>query len=99
MKYVPSFRSVDILVNAAGVTIPAKIENAQLEDLWAIMDINYFGVVHMVQATLPVMKTPDLAHIVKIGSIAGHRGEYTLTGYCASKFAPLDSAKRSGGNC
>jgi NADP-dependent 3-hydroxy acid dehydrogenase YdfG len=82
-----AFGSVDILVNAAGVTIPATVETARLEDLRAMMDTNYFGVVHMVQATLPHMKAQESGHIVNIGSVAGRRGEYTLAGYCASKFA------------
>jgi NADP-dependent 3-hydroxy acid dehydrogenase YdfG len=78
---------IDILVNAAGVTIPAKVEDARLEDLRQMMDINYFGVVHMVRATLPDMKTREFGHVVNIGSVAGRRGEFTLAGYCASKFA------------
>jgi NADP-dependent 3-hydroxy acid dehydrogenase YdfG len=81
------FGPVDILINAAGVTIPAKVEDARLEDLREMMNINYFGVVHMVQAVLPHMKAQNFGHIVNIGSIAGRRGEYTLAGYCASKFA------------
>jgi len=78
---------IDILVNAAGVTIPAKVEDARPEDLRQMMDINYFGVVHMVRATLPDMKAGEFGHVVNIGSVAGRRGEYTLAGYCASKFA------------
>lgn len=81
------FGSVDILINAAGVTLPAKVEDARLEDLREMMNINYFGVVHMVQAVLPHMKAENFGHIINIGSIAGRRGEYTLAGYCASKFA------------
>jgi NADP-dependent 3-hydroxy acid dehydrogenase YdfG len=81
------YGSVDILINAAGVTTPAKVEDARLEDLREMMNINYFGVVHMVQAVLPHMRDHNFGHIVNIGSIAGRRGEYTLAGYCASKFA------------
>jgi NAD(P)-dependent dehydrogenase (short-subunit alcohol dehydrogenase family) len=81
------FGSIDILVNSAGVAVPDPLEEARLEDLRRMMEVNYFGTVHMIRAVLPVMRSARRGNIVNVGSTAGRRGEQTLTGYCASKFA------------
>jgi len=86
-EVVTSLGCVDILVNAAGIATPAPAADASLEDLREMMNVNYFGVVHMIQAALPYMRAQGAGHIVNIGSIAGQRAEATLAGYCASKFA------------
>ena len=81
------FGAIDILVNSAGVAIPDRVLEARLEDLYKMMEVNYFGTVHMIRAVLPVMQSAQRGNIVNIGSTAGRHGEQTLTGYCASKFA------------
>lgn len=78
---------IDILVNAAGIAIPEFAAKAHLQDLRRMMDVNYFGTVHAVRAVLPGMLRAGVGGIVNIGSIAGRRGDATLSGYCASKFA------------
>ncbi len=84
---VGEFGSIDILVNSAGVAIPDPVPEARLEDLRQMMEVNYFGSVHMIRAVLPIMQSAQRGNIVNIGSTAGRHGEPTLTGYCASKFA------------
>jgi short-subunit dehydrogenase len=86
-EVVASLGCIDILVNAAGIATPAPVAVASLADLREMMDVNYFGVVHMIQAVLPEMREQGSGHIVNIGSIGGQRAEATLAGYCASKFA------------
>jgi NADP-dependent 3-hydroxy acid dehydrogenase YdfG len=81
------FGSIDILVNSAGVAIPDLVLEARLEDLRQMMEVNYFGTVHMIRAVLPIMQSARRGNIVNIGSTAGRHGEQTLAGYCASKFA------------
>jgi uncharacterized protein len=81
------FGSIDILVNSAGIAIPDLVLEARLEDLHKMMEVNYFGTVHMIRAVLPIMHSAQRGNIVNIGSTAGRHGEQTLTGYCASKFA------------
>jgi uncharacterized protein len=81
------FGGVDILVNSAGVALPDHVLDARLEDLRQMMDVNYFGAVHAIRAALPIMLHAGRGNIVNIGSTAGRRGDETLAGYCASKFA------------
>jgi uncharacterized protein len=81
------FDAIDILVNSAGVALPDQVLDARLEDLRQMMDVNYFGAVHAIRAVLPTMLREGRGNIVNIGSTAGRRGDETLAGYCASKFA------------
>jgi uncharacterized protein len=81
------FGGIDILVNSAGIAIPDLVLDARIEDLRTMMDVNYFGAVHAIRAVLPIMFREGRGNIVNIGSTAGIRGDETLAGYCASKFA------------
>ncbi len=81
------FGTVDILVNNAGVLVPALFAEARLEDLRRMMEVNFFGTVHLTRAVLPIMRQADRGNIVNVASIAGRRGGMTLSGYSASKFA------------
>ena len=78
------------------MTNPAKVEKCAAGRSKGNDDIDYFGGVHIVQATLPLM---DFAHIVNIGSVAGRCGEYTLAGYTASKFALAGFTEALRWNC
>jgi NAD(P)-dependent dehydrogenase (short-subunit alcohol dehydrogenase family) len=78
---------IDILVNSAGVLLPAKFEEMDPADLKKMLDVNLFGTVHTMQAVLPLMRKKGRGHIVNIASLAGRRGMSPLGGYCATKFA------------
>jgi len=78
---------IDILVNNAGFGIFDPIERADVEDLHAMMETNYFGTVHCIQAVLPHMLTRKSGSIVNVASIAGIMGYARMGGYCATKFA------------
>jgi len=82
-----SFGGVDILVNCAGLLIPAKVEELHPEDLERMMAVNLYGAVHAIQAVLPEMKERRSGRIINIASLAGRRGLSPLGGYSASKFA------------
>jgi short-subunit dehydrogenase len=79
--------AIDIVVNSAGIAIPQRALDARTEDLRKMMEVNYFGTVNVIQAVLPSMMDGAHGNIVNIGSTAGRRGDETLAGYCASKFA------------
>jgi 3-oxoacyl-[acyl-carrier protein] reductase len=68
---VACFGKLDVLVNNAGTAIPKKFEEATLEELDRVIDINIRGVFVTTQAALKHMN--DGGRIVMIGSCVGER--------------------------
>ena len=77
----------DLLINSAGVTRPGYFQDLDLEIFRDMMEINYFGAVHLVKAVLPGMLARQSGTIVNISSRAGHLGMFGYTAYSGSKFA------------
>src|SRR5690554_6897240 len=82
------FRSIDILINNAGNAHGlATFDQADLEDLEAMIDINVKGLIYVTKAVLPLMPQQSESHIINISSVAGKEVYLNGTTYCASKFA------------
>ncbi len=87
-KAVQRFGRIDVVVNNAGVLLPAPVAALDPADLQRMLDVNLFGALHVMQAAVQQMQKQDSGgHIVNIASLAGRRGFSPLGGYCASKFA------------
>jgi len=86
-KAVKRFGAVDIVVNNAGVLIPARVAELRTADLQRMLDVNLIGALHVMQEAVKVMRRQGQGHIVNVGSLAGRRGFSPLGGYCATKFA------------
>ena len=52
-----------------------------------MMDINFMGIYHCVQAALPIMRQHHRGHFVLLSSVAGKLGVPRLSAYCATKWA------------
>jgi len=85
--FVGDIGAPDILVNCAGVAHPGHFEELDLEIFRWMMDVNYFGTVHVTKAVVPGMIARGSGHIANISSIAGFLGVYGYSAYGASKFA------------
>jgi 3-oxoacyl-[acyl-carrier protein] reductase len=70
-KTVAALGGIDVLVNNAGTAIPKKFEDATLEELDRVIDINIRGVMVATQAALKHMKNGG--RIIMIGSCVGER--------------------------
>ena len=68
---VATFGRLDILVNNAGTAIPKPFEDATLEEMNRVIDINIRGVYVATQAALKHMKSGG--RIISIGSAVGER--------------------------
>jgi len=77
---------IDVVVNNAGVLIPSPVTTLRGEDLEAMLRVNLFGALFVMQEAVARMATRG-GSIVNVASLAGLRGVTPLGGYCASKFA------------
>jgi NAD(P)-dependent dehydrogenase (short-subunit alcohol dehydrogenase family) len=78
---------VDILVNNAGVALGGTFEQVAEADFEWLFAINFWGVVRMTRAFLPLLHKSEEARIVNISSVFGLIAPPGQTAYCASKFA------------
>jgi NAD(P)-dependent dehydrogenase (short-subunit alcohol dehydrogenase family) len=82
------FGGLDVVVNNAGYAISAAIEQTSLEDFRAQVETNFFGVLNVTQAALPVFRKQRSGHFIQFSSIGGRvGGSPGLGAYQASKFA------------
>ena len=78
---------LDTLINNAGYELGGAIEEATLEEVKAQFETNFFGVVRMVKAVLPIMRGQGNGQIITISSLSGLAPVPFLGVYSASKFA------------
>jgi len=85
-EYGSEIGAPDIIINSAGISHPGYFEKIPYEVFQRVMDIDFFGVVGMCKAFVPLMKERG-GHIVNISSIAGFLGVFGYSAYCPAKFA------------
>jgi NAD(P)-dependent dehydrogenase (short-subunit alcohol dehydrogenase family) len=78
---------VDILVNNAGVALAGTFEQVPEADFDWLFGVNFWGVVQMTRAFLPLLHNSEEARIVNLSSVFGMIAPPGNTAYCASKFA------------
>ena len=78
---------VDVLVNNAGYGHEGVLEESPLDDMRKQFDVNVFGAVAMMKATLPYMRRRRRGHILNITSMGGFITLPGIAYYCGSKFA------------
>jgi 3-dehydrosphinganine reductase len=90
-------RDADVLINAAGLSIPGKLEDLTVEEINHQIQVNLMGSIYITKALLPFMKqrkqkkgeaaaVPSKS-ILFVSSQAGQIGLYGFSAYSASKFA------------
>jgi NAD(P)-dependent dehydrogenase (short-subunit alcohol dehydrogenase family) len=78
---------IDVVVNNAGYGLIGAIEETSIEELQHVLDVNFFGAVHVTQAVLPYLRQQRSGHIVNITSIAGFTAPPGYGFYAAAKYA------------
>ncbi|WP_284746983.1 oxidoreductase [Amycolatopsis sp. RTGN1] len=85
---VREFGRLDVVANNAGYANSAPIEDMTEDDFRAQVEANFFGVVNVTRAALPVFREQGSGHFLQFSSVGGRvGGSPGLGAYQAAKFA------------
>src|ERR687896_694397 len=82
-------KRIDVLVNNAGYGLFGSLEETSIEEIKALFETNFFGVIRVTQQVLPIMRKQHSGGgtIVNVSSVGGRIGVPILSAYQSTKFA------------
>ncbi len=70
-KILNDFKSIDVIINNAGVGYRSFVELSEDSKIDAIVDVNWLGIVKVCRAFIPHFRTQNKGQFINITSIAG----------------------------
>jgi 3-oxoacyl-[acyl-carrier protein] reductase len=77
--------SVDVLINAAGVSIDGFLHKYSPDDWRSVIDTNLTGSFHLLRAVLPLMRAQRFGRIITMASVVYQRPVLGTSSYSTSK--------------
>jgi NAD(P)-dependent dehydrogenase (short-subunit alcohol dehydrogenase family) len=68
---VKRFGRIDVVLNNAGYSLLGNFEELETQDIERQFATNFWGVLYVMRATLPVMRKQRSGHIINMSSVAG----------------------------
>lgn len=81
------FGRVDVVINNAGYADTGSVEDTTMESFRAQVDTNFYGVVNVSKAFVPMLREQASGHIFQISSLGGRLGSPGLSAYQSAKWA------------
>lgn len=88
-KALAEFKTIDILINNAGIGAFGKFLELEPADWERIIQVNLMGTYYTTRAVIPQMIERQMGDIINISSTAGLNGNAVTSAYSASKFAVM----------
>ena len=90
---------IDRAVLNAGTHTPMSLEDFSADTARRLMEVNYMGVVHGLEALLPRMRARGRGHVAVVASVAGYRGLPTAAAYGPTKAALINLCESLKPDC
>lgn len=91
---IDKYKTIDVLINNAGVALPRSFEEISDEDLDYVFNGNFYSMIRTSQAVIKTMKDNKIGNIINISSIYGITGANGAVLYASSK-ASIDAFTKS----
>ncbi len=89
-EIISKYGKIDGVINNAGIIQPfVHINDLDLKKIQLVMNVNFYGTLHMVKAFLPHLLERDEAHILNVSSMGGFLPVPGQVAYGASKSAVM----------
>ena len=92
-EIVTAHGGLQVLVNNAGITQDARLQNMTQAQFDRVIDVNLRGVFHCAQAVANTMVAQGSGVILNASSVVGIYGNFGQTNYAASKFGVIGFTK------